>query len=664
MRSDLRTHLTRPHASSGRRVGSALAVAVAAGLLCVSLVAGSSTAAGTSAARQGSFQSSDGAGPSRARSTSSVRRAVRAVGVASRLTVGAVGPASITLRWKPSSDPNVQRYRVLLNGHRSLTTVASKATVRALSCGTAYQVGVAAVDRSGGTSRSLSLTTATRACEDRTKPSAPGSIVVLARATDAIVVSWASATDNIGVVRYDVFLKAKKVGSTATNSFGFPNLTCNQSYSIGVRAVDGAGNVSATTTTLVSTVPCPAAAVPPPDAPPPAGPAADTTAPSEPALSIAATATDSITMAWAAASDNVGVTGYSVYQGSSRIATTSALTRTLTQLACGAAYTIGVEAYDAAGNTSRRATVVASTRPCTDSSPPTSPSGLGVVASNETSASLSWNPSTDNVGVVGYGVYRGGLLVDEVSNSAFVLTGLTCNTTYSIGVDAVDGSANRSSSTTAFFTTAACQDTTAPTAPTGLGTTAASSSSLTTSWSAATDNVAVAGYGVYLNGTRLTSQGALSYAFGSLTCGTAYTVGVDAYDAAGNRSAKSTLAATTGSCPSQPPPSSANLVVSTSGNDSTCARNNASATCASLGGAYAKAQGGDLVEVAGGTYGGQSLSPRSLGSSDVRFRAATGASVTLGGLSVNTSHVDIQGLRVDGGMAVQKIPPRARGRRS
>src|SRR6267378_6650959 len=49
-------------------------------------------------------------------------------------------------------------------------------------------------------------------------------------------------------------------------------------------------------------------------------------------------------------------------------------------------------------------------------------------------------------------------------------------------------------------------DTTAPTAPTGLSVSAVTPTTLTLSWSAATDNVAVTGYNVYVNGALLLSS--------------------------------------------------------------------------------------------------------------------------------------------------------------
>ena len=60
----------------------------------------------------------------------------------------------------------------------------------------------------------------------------------------------------------------------------------------------------------------------------------------------------------------------------------------------------------------------------------------------------------------------------------------------------------------------------------------------------------MAGYGVYRDGTSVGSPSATTFDFGGLTCGTSYTLAVDAYDAAGNRSAKASATAATSPCPS------------------------------------------------------------------------------------------------------------------
>ncbi|WP_408648667.1 glycosyl hydrolase family 18 protein [Streptomonospora mangrovi] len=82
------------------------------------------------------------------------------------------------------------------------------------------------------------------------------------------------------------------------------------------------------------------------------------------------------------------------------------------------------------------------------------------------------------------------------------------------------------------------EDTEAPSAPSGLRATATTSSSVTLGWSAAQDNVGVAGYEVLRGGEVVasTTGGATSATVGGLEPDTEYTFAVRAYDAAGNRS--------------------------------------------------------------------------------------------------------------------------------
>ena len=62
----------------------------------------------------------------------------------------------------------------------------------------------------------------------------------------------------------------------------------------------------------------------------------------------------------------------------------------------------------------------------------------------------------------------------------------------------------------------------------------------------------MAGYGLYRNGAPAGSATGTSTTFSGLACGTAYPVGVDAFDAAGNRSAQATTTLTTAACNSAP----------------------------------------------------------------------------------------------------------------
>jgi chitodextrinase len=342
-------------------------------------------------------------------------------------------------------------------------------------------------------------------------------------------------------------------------------------------------------------------------------------------------------MAWSPSTDNVGVSGYGVYRGVSRVATVSNTTSSLTSLTCGTAYDVGVDAFDAAGNRSPRASVTATTAACSDSQAPSTPTNVVASTRTATSIALSWSPAGDNVGVVGYGLYIAGSRVGTTAGTTGIFSGLTCGTNYTLAVDAYDASGNRSQQAVVMVATTACPDTQAPSTPTGLTSSGVTQTGLTVNWAASTDNIGVAGYDFFRNGTKVGSTANRSYAQSGLTCGTAYTFGVVAYDAAGNRSAQAQLVVSTSACTS-PPAGAAQVYVATNGNDSTCARLDSTRPCASFDRAYSIASLGDVVQVANGTYPAQTISekPGKDGSGDlpdVVFTPAAGATVRVGGLT-------------------------------
>ncbi|MFC4897863.1 glycoside hydrolase family 9 protein [Streptosporangium amethystogenes subsp. fukuiense] len=89
---------------------------------------------------------------------------------------------------------------------------------------------------------------------------------------------------------------------------------------------------------------------PPGDEPPPQE---DLVAPSRPGKPAVSAITGSgATLTWTASTDNVGVSGYDVYRGTTKVATSAAASYTLTGLTPATAYTVSVVARDAAGNSS------------------------------------------------------------------------------------------------------------------------------------------------------------------------------------------------------------------------------------------------------------------------------------------------------------------------
>ena len=193
-----------------------------------------------------------------------------------------------------------------------------------------------------------------------------------------------------------------------------------------------------------------------------------------------------------------------------------------------------------------------------DTTAPSAPPNLRLANATQSSVTVAWDASTDNVAVTGYGLYRDGSLSGNTTSTTATYTGLPCGRSLTIGVNAYDAAGNRSTLSTVTTSTTACPpptgDTTPPTAPSNLRATGATQTSVTVAWNASTDNVAVAGYGLYRGTTSAGTTSATSATFSGLVCATTYTFGVDAYDAATNRSTRTSVDATTSACSTPPPP--------------------------------------------------------------------------------------------------------------
>lgn len=81
-----------------------------------------------------------------------------------------------------------------------------------------------------------------------------------------------------------------------------------------------------------------------------------------------------------------------------------------------------------------------------DTEAPSVPTGLTTSSVTSTTIGLSWNASTDNIGVSGYEVYQGTTLVTTATGTSYTVTGLTPNTSYTFSVKAKDAAGNTSSS--------------------------------------------------------------------------------------------------------------------------------------------------------------------------------------------------------------------------
>jgi chitodextrinase len=245
-----------------------------------------------------------------------------------------------------------------------------------------------------------------------------------------------------------------------------------------------------------------------------------------------------------------------------------------------------------------------------DVTPPSVPANEQQSAATQTSATLTWAASSDNVGVAGYSLWLDGIKIATTTATSYTYAGLVCGTSHTAGLQAFDAAGNVSNvaQATGPLVTSACTDTQAPSVPAGFGATGSTQTSVSVGWTASTDNVGVAGYTVYNGAGALGTTSATSFTVSGLACGTTSSLSVDAFDAAGNHSSKATVSASTSACSGGGGAATANLWVGPSGGS--CTRSatpvaySASTACATVAAAWAAAQGGDTILVVG-SAGGQ-----------------------------------------------------------
>jgi len=88
-----------------------------------------------------------------------------------------------------------------------------------------------------------------------------------------------------------------------------------------------------------------------------------------------------------------------------------------------------------------------------DTVAPSVPTGLASTGQTSSSVSLSWSPSSDNVGVAGYRVLRNGAQVGTASGTSFTDSGLAPSTSYSYAVRAYDAAGNVSAASSTISVT-------------------------------------------------------------------------------------------------------------------------------------------------------------------------------------------------------------------
>ncbi|PTL81150.1 carbohydrate binding domain-containing protein [Vitiosangium sp. GDMCC 1.1324] len=296
----------------------------------------------------------------------------------------------------------------------------------------------------------------------------------------------------------------------------------------------------------------------------------DTQAPTTPGgLTAGSVTTTSLTLSWTASTDDVGVTGYTVFRNGTQIGTATGTSYADSGLTSSTTYSYTVKAVDAAGNASAASPALSVTTAAGNKAEvyyytrtrswstvnihyaPTGGSWTAVpgVAMSE-SACTDWVKKTVDLGSAA------GMKAAFNNNSG--TWDNNNGSDYSLGTGLItvkDGVVTANATTPCVVLP---PDTSPPAIPSGVSA-AASGTRLSLSWNASTDDRGVTGYELTRTGgsqgTKTFTSSVTSYSDSGLEALTTYSYTVKAFDAAGNKSAASaSVSATTGDAPPPPPP--------------------------------------------------------------------------------------------------------------
>ena len=314
-----------------------------------------------------------------------------------------------------------------VTGEQLVTTL----TFKALTPGSAqlsFATSSALVRSSDNINVLVSTTPTILSLADTAAPSVPTGLAAPTLTMTSVGLTWAASTDDVATTGYRIYRNGVQVGTSSATNFTNTGLIANTSYTFSVAAVDAAGNVSAQSSAISART------------------LADTQAPSVPGVPTSPSQLiTAISLTWTASTDNVGVTSYRIFRNGVQAGSSASPAFTDQGLTPNTSYSYTVSAVDGSGNASAQS-AAASFRTIADTIVPSTPTNV-VGTVNGTSINLTWTAASDNIAVVGYIVYRNGVLLSSTVATNYTVTNAPQGT-HVYEVVAVDAANNKSAKST------------------------------------------------------------------------------------------------------------------------------------------------------------------------------------------------------------------------
>ncbi|HOV27632.1 MAG TPA: fibronectin type III domain-containing protein [Pseudobacteroides sp.] len=347
-------------------------------------------------------------------------------------------PVSISLKWDAATDnTEVAGYKLYRDGVLIKDTTSTEFTDTGLDPETSYTYTVRAYDNLKNLSiESDALEETTE--KDIDAPSIPTGLKMTSviRSQDdtgkkvTVKLVWSASTDNVKVAGYEIYRDGVSIGTSDKYEYIDSDAIITESniYKYTVKAFDTSKNYSADSVAVTF------------DNEPP-------TAPAE--LKEIGKTEKSVVLSWKPSTDSIGIAGYEVYRDGIKVGTSTTNSYTANGLEPDKTYIFKVCAFDAQGNISDSGNEITVTTTI-DTEEPSTPGKLRLVSKTDTTVTIAWDASTDNVALRGYEILKDGVSVGTTVAASYKIEGLVPGTEYKFTVKAFDTSNNVSDESDVF----------------------------------------------------------------------------------------------------------------------------------------------------------------------------------------------------------------------